>query len=42
MKTYNTYSADEISNRIQDEGHREELFKWRSIITASNFRSLMK
>jgi hypothetical protein len=41
MKKYNTYSADEISNHIQEEGNRDELMKWRSIITAPNFRSLV-
>jgi hypothetical protein len=25
MKKYNTYNADEISNKIQEDGHREEL-----------------
>ena len=41
MKDYNTFSAEELGNKIQEDGDRDKLLKWRSIVTAPNFKTVL-
>ena len=41
MTELNTQNAYEISNRIQEDCGRNKLLKWRSIVTAPNFKTVL-